>query len=81
MSEMSSVSEECICRLRQAAEFIQEGEKKKERIWGGTCEQSVLSVLSFLTASEGTLDFHTPTNTINWGKMQHPWGSNDSWFI
>lgn len=30
MSEMSSVSEECICRLRQAAEFIQEGKKKKK---------------------------------------------------
>lgn len=36
---------------------------------------------SLLTASEGTLDFHTPTNTINWGKMQRPWGSDDSWFI
>lgn len=79
MSEMSPVSKECICRLGQVAKFIQEGEKK--RIWDGACEQSILSVLSFLTASEGTLDFHTPTDTINWSKMQHPWGLSDSWFI
>lgn len=79
MSEMSPVSKKCICRLcRQAAEFIQEGKKRES---GMELVSKAYFLYSLVTANEGTLDIHTPTNTFNWGKMQCPWGSNDFWFI
>lgn len=39
-----------------------------------TSETHQTFLSSFLTAREGTLDFHTLTNRINWGKNAVPLG-------